>query len=165
MSDQELRLFHPAEQSGEPEDWSAEEIEQAYRRALGAIEAFEAADAEHFGPAATAHCRVDLSPHDSAPSRRDQNAPRRRPRRLRWRPRHAGRPARFPRPTSPPVRPTAPQDGTAVTPDRSWTRLLREHCRTPADGGRTHRNRGIYDRFGPATQARIRRSRDGDGAV
>lgn len=32
-------------------DASADEIEEAYRRALGAIEAFEAADVEHFGAA------------------------------------------------------------------------------------------------------------------
>ena len=59
MTDQPFRVFVPRDEgAGErppaeegATDWSADEIEQAYRQALGAIEAFEAADTEHFGSA------------------------------------------------------------------------------------------------------------------
>lgn len=54
MPEKPFGIFQPADEEAGPEsadhegDWSADEIEQAYRRALGAIEAFEAADSEHF---------------------------------------------------------------------------------------------------------------------
>lgn len=59
MADDRLRLFEPEGEDHDADaaaasnaDVSADEIEEAYRRALGAIEAFEAADVEHFGSTA-----------------------------------------------------------------------------------------------------------------
>ena len=58
MPEPPFRVFVPdrdPDESGPPippQDVSADEIEEAYLRALGAIEAFEAADIEHFGSAA-----------------------------------------------------------------------------------------------------------------
>ena len=58
MSEPAFRVFVPDRDPEQADaavplqpDVSADEIERAYRRALGAIEAFEAADIEHFGAA------------------------------------------------------------------------------------------------------------------